>query len=218
MGRQDILDGVDGLLGELFPVHQEKDPLGPASIQEPFEVQAHEVGLARACRKLDQEAALPQFKGMVQCTHGLGLVRPHRAGLPLPDVVLWDFDRSQRFALPPHFHDAFQIAAREEAGDGTRVVVLVVPEVGQIAVGQEDEGCSQGLGVGQRLLLGDVGVDGVLLGFDDGQGASALVIEDVVGPSALGFLSFGPLEDTDELANDAEVALGPRIEDEVAVG
>ena len=118
---------------------------------------------------------------MVEGAHRLGLIGPHGAGLALADVVLGDLDGGEGLARRAHLHEPFQVAAGEEAGDLACVLVPVVPEVGQLAVGEEDERRAEGLRVGQRLPLGDVGIDGVLLGLDHGQRAPALVVEDVVG-------------------------------------
>ena len=52
-------------------------------------------------------------------------------------------------------------------------------------------GSAERLRVGQSLLLGDVGIDGVLLGFDHGQGAPALVVEDVVGAAVRAVIGRG---------------------------
>ena len=170
-----------GLLGELVAVRQEEDSLGPAGLQESLQVEADEVGLAGTGRQLDQEAPPAELQRVVERLHRLGLVGPHRARLPLADVVLRDFDGGERPARLPRLHHALEVPLREEAGDGAGVVVLVVPEVGQLPVGEKDEGRFERLGVGQGLLLRHVGVDGVSLGLDDGERAAALVVEDVVG-------------------------------------
>ena len=179
--REDVLDRLQSLQGELVAVHQEQHLLDPAGLQEAFQVQADQVGLAGAGGKLNQEAALAELECVIEGAHRLGLIGPHGAGFALADVVLGDLDGGERPARRAHLHEPFQVAAREEAGDLTCVLVPVVPEVGQLAVGEEDERGAERLRVGQRLLLGDVGIDGVLLGLDHGQRAATLVVEDVVG-------------------------------------
>ena len=179
------------LQGELVAVHQEQHLLDPAGLEEPFEVQADQVGLAGAGGKLDQEAALAQLEAVVEGAHRLGLIRPYVAGLALAGVVLGDLDGGERLARRAHLHEPFQVAAGEEAGDLACVLVSVVPEVGQFAVGEENERRAECLRVGQRLLLGDIGIDGVLLGFDHGQRAAALVVEDVVGAAVRAVIGRG---------------------------
>ena len=103
----------------------------------------------------------------------------------------------------------------EVAGDGTRVVVLVVPEVRKLAVGQEDERCTKRLRVGERLLLCDIGVDGVSLGLDHGKRTASLVVEDVVGTTARGSRR-GEIENSDEFADHVQIAFGFGGEDKIA--
>ena len=181
---EQILDGFERLPRELVAVHQDEHAFHPSGLEETFQVEADEVGLARSGRQLDQESALAELQCMVEGAHGLGLVRTHGARLTLADVVLRDFDGRQRLAAGAHLDHALQIATREEAGDGARIVVLVVPEICELAVGQEDERCTKRLRVGERLLLG--GVDGVSLGLDHGKRTASLVVEDIVGTAARG--------------------------------
>ena len=107
------------------------------------------------------------------------------------------------------------VAAREEAGDGAGVVVLVVPEVRELAVGQEDERCTERLCIGERLLLGDVGVDCVSLGLDHGKRSASLVVEDVVGSAGCGDRR-GEVENGYELADDVQISFGIGREDKIA--
>ena len=158
---------------------------------------------------------LPSSNAWSRAPHGLGLVRAHGARLTLADVVLRDFDGRQQLAAGAHLDHALQVATREEAGDGTRVVVLVVPEVRELAVGQEDERCTKRLRVGERLLLGDIGIDGVSLGLDHGKRTASLVVEDVVGSATRGG-RHGEIENGDELADYVQIAFGIRREDKIA--
>ena len=213
-GKQ-ILDCFERLPRELVAVHQHEHAFHPSGLEEAFQVEADEVGLARSGRQLDQESTLAELQCMVEGAHGLVLVRAHGARLTLADVVLRDFDGCQRLAAGAHLDHAFQVAAREEAGDGAGVVVLVVPEVRELAVGQEDERCTERFRVGERLLLGDIGVDGVSLGLDHGQGTASAVVEDVVGSAARGGRR-GKIENGDEFADHVQIAFGLGREDEIA--
>jgi hypothetical protein len=89
--------------------------------------------------------------------------------------------RGQRLALRAHMHQPLKIPPGEKRVDDAGIVILVVPEVDQFAVGQEDEGGADLLGVRQRLLLCDIGLNGLPLGFDDGQRPAALVQQDIIG-------------------------------------
>ena len=213
-GKQ-ILDGFERLPRELVAVHQDEHAFHPSGLEEAFQVEADEVGLAGSGRQLDQESALAELQCMVEGAHGLGLVRTHGARLTLADVVLRNFDGRQRLAAGAHLDHALQVATREEAGDGARVVVLVVPEVRELAVGQENERCTERFRVGERLLLGDIGVDGVSLGLDYGKRTASLVVEDIVGTAARGSRR-GEVENSDEFADHVQIAFGFGGEDEIA--
>ena len=177
---QHILDRLQELLGKLVTIHEDEHTLGPVGVEQTLQIEADEIGLARSGGQLDQEAALAEFQRVVESTHGLGLVGAHGARFALADVVLRNRDRREGLVRAPQHDHAFEIALREEPLDRSRVVFLPVPEVGEFPVRQEDEGCVQGLRVREGLLLGDVRVDRVLLGLNDGQGTAALVVQDVV--------------------------------------
>ena len=71
---QQVLNGLDGLLGELIAVDQEENALGLAGLNQALQVEADQVGLAAARRQLDQEAALAQLDRAVERLHGFLLV------------------------------------------------------------------------------------------------------------------------------------------------
>ena len=210
-----VLDGFERLSGELLAVHEHEHPLDPTRLEQALQVEADEIGLARAGRQLDQETPPAKLQRVVEGAHGLALVGAHGAGLAPADVVFRDGDGGQRLAAGAHLHHALQVPAREEAGDGARIVVRVVPEIGGVAVGQEDERRPERLRVGKRLLLGDVRVEGIPLGLDDRQRAATPVVEDVVG-AALRFGRRGEVEHGDELADHVQVVFGAGGEDEIA--
>ena len=172
---QDVLNSFKRLLGELLSIHQEQDSLGASGLDEPLEIQANEIGLARAGGQLDQETALAQLHRMIERLHGLPLVGPHLAGLTLAEVIFGDFNRRERLAGGPHLHQSLEIATGEERIDDASVVVAVVPEINQFAIGQEDEWRADLLGIGQGLLFGSVRFNGSAFGLDDSQGATAAI-------------------------------------------
>ena len=131
--------------------------------------------------------------------------------------MLGNFHGRQHLAAIAHLHHAFQIAAREEASDLSSVVILIVPEIGQLTVSQKNERCAERLGIGQRLLLGGIWIDGVPLGLNHGEWPTALVVEDIVGATGCRLAFFNCFEYADEFADDAQVALGAGVKDEVAI-
>ena len=128
-----------------------------------------------------RKAPPAQFQRVVQCPHRLCLVRAYGAGFALADVVFRNYGRRQGPPVIPHLDRALEVPLREEAGDGAGVVVPVVPEVRQLAVGQKNEGGVERLRVGQCLLFRNVWINGVFLCLDNRERAAAAVIEDVVG-------------------------------------
>ncbi|GIW41865.1 MAG: hypothetical protein KatS3mg076_2442 [Candidatus Binatia bacterium] len=189
--RKQVLDRLERLLGELVAIDQEENPLGPTCPEKALEIEADQVGLPGPGGQLDQEAALPELEGVVEGAHRVGLVEPHGARLALPDVVLGNLDRGKRSAAASHLHQTLEVAPREKPRNRPRVVVLPVPEVGELPVREKNEGRAEGLGVRERLLLGNVRVDRVFFGLDHRERAATMVVEDVVGAAAVGSLASG---------------------------
>jgi hypothetical protein len=109
------------------------------------------------------------------------LIVAELASLALTLVVFRNRDGGEGGALAAKITETLKIAAGEEGGDRAGVGDTVIPEVDQLAVGEKDEGSVELLGVGKRLVFGGVGVDGLLLGLNDGERAALLVEEHVVG-------------------------------------
>ncbi len=68
-----------------------------------------------------------------------------------------------------------------ELGDELGAAVLEIPEVMDVAVGEDDEAHVFGVGVGAGLFLADEGVLTLALGFENNEGKAVLIEEDVIG-------------------------------------
>ena len=172
---EQIGDSLQRLLCELFAVDQEQYALGMTCLHQALDVLADEVSLAGARWQLDEKATLAEFQGTIHGTHGVLLVRAQFARLTLTGVVIRYFDRGKWLALSTHVYETFHVPTREEGIDDACIVVLVIPEVDQLAIGQEDERRLKLPGIGQRLLLGHIGMNGFLLGFHNCQRATPLI-------------------------------------------
>jgi hypothetical protein len=137
--RAEVLQRGDGLLRQLLPIHQEQQPLGPVRLEHPLRLQADDVRLARAGGQFHQEPPLAQFHRHVHRPHQILLVRPRDADRAGPQEVLGNDDGRQWLPLFPQVHQPFQVAPGEDSADDPGVVVFVVPEVGDVAVRQENE-------------------------------------------------------------------------------
>ena len=211
---KEILDGSERLPGKLVAVHEHEHALRPTGLEETLQVKTDEVGLPGTGRQLHQKPAFAELERMVEGAHRLDLVRAHGARLALPNVVFRNFDGREGAAAGAHLDHALEVTARKEVGDRPRIVVLVVPEVGDLAVCQEDERGSERLRIRERLLLGNVRVDGVPLGFDHGEGTASLVVQDVVGAASRGGRR-GKVKNCHELADHPQLAFGIGRKDEV---
>ncbi len=143
----------------------------------------------------DQEAALAEFDRAVECLHRLFLVGTQRAGFALAQISVGDWHRGQGLALGAHVHQLLQVAAGEKRIDDACVVVLIVPEIDQFAIGKEDERRTDLLGVRQGLLLGGVRLNGLFLGLDDGQRTAALIEQYVIRPTGGNRVAIRSVED-----------------------
>ncbi len=144
--RTEVLQRPNCLLGQLLPVHQEEQPLRPPSLEHPLRVEADNVRLASAGRQFHQEPALPQLHRMVERPQHFLLVGPDNPHLPHADEIVRNRHRGQRLGFLPQVNQSLQVAPGVEGTDDAGIVVLVIPEVGQLPVREEDEGRADALG------------------------------------------------------------------------
>ena len=148
-----------------------------------LQVEADQIGLAGAGRKLDQEPAFAQLDRVVEGPHRLLLVRAHRrgsrpGGRSAPGIATV----ASGLRRLPHLDSRSRSRREKKRVDEPGIVVLVVPEVDQLAVGQEDERRAECLGIGQGLLLRHVRVDGRSSSpRSTASGRPSLVVEHIVG-------------------------------------
>ena len=143
------------------------------------------VGLARAGGHHQQDAILPRGDGLHRAVDGDLLIVAGRLAACVDVVVLSDDPLFLVAELLPMSVALPEGLRRREGIEGDFLLrrcelgCLVVGEEG-IAVGAEDVGNVQSLGIGQGLL--HAVADGVLvvLGLDDGEWEVGLVVEDVV--------------------------------------
>lgn len=97
-----------------------------------------------------------------------------------------DGDGGERLLHGAEEGEAFEVGLGEERGNDAGVFLLPIPEIGHIAVGEENEGRGQGLGIRQHLLFGDIGIEGGPLGLDDRERSAAAIQEHAVGTATGG--------------------------------
>ena len=78
--------------------------------------------------------------------------------------------------------------ARGELGDDLGVAVFEIPEIVNIAIGEDDKAHVLGIGVGARLLFADEGIFLLPFSFDDEEGKVVLIEEKVIGIPLAGML------------------------------
>ena len=180
-----------GLLVELDSVNEEKDTLGVAGLEEELDDRGGDKGFTGAGGHLEQEAGVALVRAGLQFAHCFDLIITQdaeffivriagtrggvlKAGITQIVRVLRDgdeirFDRFLRKAAwigleGAAVADGF---ARGELGDDLGVAVFEVPEIVNIAIGEDDEAHVLGIGVGARLLFADEGIFLLPFSFDD---------------------------------------------------
>ena len=104
------------------------------------------------------------------------------------DVVLADRFDDQSLRVGLEGVVALERVGRRVARDEVRVALFQIPEVVQVAVGEDDEAAFLVLGVLPRLLLADQRVFVLGFGFQYEQGFAGLVEQQEVGEAVAGLL------------------------------
>ena len=168
-----------GLVFQLQPIDQKEHALDIARAQEQLDDRGRRQGLARARRHLEQKPILPILDRVLQRANRLLLIRTQQAqpigvdeggplcfilpaglggiGRPLgqDDVVVTHDLVHESLWIGHRLLVAHHRRRRREAGDDIRIAALKVPEVVQVAVGQNHKSAVLGLGVFPGLLLPD---------------------------------------------------------------
>ena len=193
-----------GLIDQHVAVGQEQDALFAACLPQPPDDLKGGVGLA-CSRGHDQQDPVTALGDGLDCgVDGVDLIVARRLAAAVVEIVLKnDFLGLGRQALPGAIARP-QVAWRRKGIEGERVFlgggIGTVMEEEAVAVGGEDEGDLQGVGVVEGLLHAVADGMVVVLGFDQCDGQVGLVVENVVGPLALA--------PADQLATHHDAALG----------
>ena len=179
VGGQQRREGLLGLILQFEAIHQKQHAPGIAGTEEELDDGGGGEGLAGAGGHLEQEAVFAVLHGPLQGVNGLqligpqetqfvgldvagalGLVAPRRFGLVVRalgqhDVVVADLVLDEALRVGRDLLVADHRVRRREGRNEVGVAALQVPEVVQVAVGEDDEAAVLGLGVFAGLLLAD---------------------------------------------------------------
>ena len=191
VGGQHRGEGLLGLVLQLKTIHQEQHAPHVAGTEKQLDDGGGGQGLAGAGGHLEQETVLAVADCGLKAVDGLELIGPEKAQLvgldvsgalrfvPPPglrcvvralganDVVLADLLFDQSLRIGRDFLVAGDRVRCRKRGDDVWVAAFEVPEVVQVAVGENDEAAVLGLGVFARLLFADERIFVLGLGFED---------------------------------------------------
>ncbi len=212
VGRQQRRKRLLGLVFQFETVHQEEHASGVAGAQEELHHRGGGERLAGARRHLEQEAVLAVPHGGLELVDGFELVGAQEAQLVgldvggalrlvLPpglglvvralrqdDVVVGDVFVDQALRIRRDLLVAGYRIRRRERSDDVGIPAFQVPEVVQVAVGEDDEAAVLRSGVLAGLLLADERVIVFGFGFQDDQRKAAGVEQEEVDEPARGLL------------------------------
>ena len=205
-------EGFQRLVFEFQAVHEEEHAAGIAGAEEELDDGGGDERLAGAGGHFEEEAVVALGDGLLDRVDGLLLVEAEEAeavqldeagalGFVLPcgfrgvagalgedDVVIADGFLDEAFRVGHGLLVAGDGGGRRKRGDDVGVAAFEIPEVMQVAVGEDDEAAVLGLGVFARLLLADERAFVLGLGFEDDEGEALFVEQEEVDEAFGGFL------------------------------
>ena len=194
VGGEQRSEGLLGLILQFEAIHQKQDAPGVAGAQKQLDDGGGGERLAGAGGHLEQKSILAVLHGPLQGVNGLQLIGPQEAQLigldvagalrfvlparfgrvagPLGqnDVVVADRFLDETLRVGDHLLIAHHRIRCGERGDDVGIAAIQVPEIMQIAVGQDDEAAILRPGVFASLLLADERVLVLRLGLKDDEG------------------------------------------------
>ena len=197
---------------EFQPVHEEEDAAGVAGAEEELDDGGGGERLAGAGGHFEEEAVTAFLDGLLDGDDGFLLVRTQEAkpvdldkaralGFVLPcgfrgvvralgedDIVILNGFLNKAFRVGRGLLVAGDRGRRRERRDDIRIPAFEVPEVMQVAVGENDEAAVLGLGVFACLLFSDERAFVLGFGFKDDEGERFFVEQKEVDESRAGFL------------------------------
>ena len=189
--REHLGEGFLGLILEFQAIHQEEDPPGVAGAQEELDDRRRDEGLPCARGHLEQKPVLALLDRALEGGNGFHLIGPQEAqavglneagalGLILPcglggiagalredDVVGLNRFLDEAFGIGNGLLIAGDGRGRRKSRDQVGIAAFKVPEVMQVAVGEDDEAAVLGSGIFAGLLLADERVLVLRFGLQD---------------------------------------------------
>ncbi len=179
IGGEQCREGFFGLVFQFEAIHQKQHAPGISGTQEELDDGGGGECFSGAGGHLEQEAVFAFLHRLLQDMHGLQLIRPQEAqfvgldvagafGFVAPrriglivraqgqrDVVIVDdfFDKALRVGC-----DLLVTGHRVRCGEGCNEVGIAafqIPEIVQVAIGEDDEAAVLGFGIFARLFLAD---------------------------------------------------------------
>ncbi len=210
--REDLLESLERLVFEFEPVHEEDDAAGVAGAEEELDDGGGGEGLAGARGHFEQKAVAAFPDGLLNGIDGFLLVEAEEA-----EAIHLDEAGAFAFVLPSGFRGVARALGEDDivildnfldealrvrrgllvAGDGgrrrerrndIRVAAFEIPEVMEVAVGENDEAAVLRLGVFACLLLAHERTFVLGLGFEDDEGERLFVEQQEVDEALTGFL------------------------------
>jgi len=207
---------LPGLVFELQAVDQEENAAGVAGAQEELDDRCSDERLTGAGGHFEKEAGIAIGCALLQGFNRRQLIGPQDAQaqvgdeggalvLVLParvgfeggllgdgDVILCDHFAGEGFGVGLERLAMFYRIQAGKFGDHFRVAGFTVPEVVQVAIGEDDKAYILGGGVFTRLLLAVQRGSAFALGFEDDEGEILLVQQKEVHETVMGALEILP--------------------------
>ena len=210
--REDPLESLERLVFQLQPVDEEKHAPGVAGAEEELDDGGGGEGLPGARGHFEKEAVAALLDGLLDSGDGFLLVGAEEAktidldeagslAFILPSGirgVAWALGEDD-IVIPDNFFDktlrigrgllvAGDRGGRRERRDDIRISAFEVPEVMQVAVGEDDEAAVLRLGVFARLLLADERAFILGFRFQDDERKTLFVEQKEIDKAFRGFL------------------------------
>jgi len=199
-----IPESLGGLIFEFETVDEKEHAAGVAGAEEELDHRSGNQGFAGTGGHLEEEAVLALPDGALDRLDGGELIGPEKAELVVLDErlapgfiepggiagVFGHLGQSDIVAAGELAGEFLQIGlefgyagdspGRGEAGDQLGIAAFGVPEIVEVAVGEDDEAAVLGTGVLARLLLAEEGILVCGLGLEDNEREAMFIEEEEI--------------------------------------